>query len=140
MVKATSEMEEVDKLIRRKWHQMQWRVNNQKSYIKKGIRILFVDYEDFKDYALSKDIQEGFHCHRPDRMKSYSRDNLEFISADAHRKITAREKRKLNDNDVRCIRDMALFRIPQRKIASQFNVSQATVWKIVNRLAYKDVN
>ena len=139
MVKATSEMEEVDKLIRRKWHQMQWRVNNQKSYIKKGIRILFIDYEDFKDYALSKDIKEGFHCHRPDRRKSYSRDNLEFISADAHRNITAREKRKLNDNDVKCTRDMALFRIPQRKIAAQFHVSQATVWKIINGLAYKEV-
>jgi hypothetical protein len=139
MVIATEKIGEVDALIRRKWHQMNWRVNNQKAYIKKGIRILFQDFEDFREYALSKDIQHGFHCHRPNRYGHYCRDNLEFISADAHRKITAKEKRKLSDNDVRCIRDMALYKVSQRKIAAQFHVSQATVWKILNGLAYRDV-
>jgi hypothetical protein len=139
MVIQTEKMEEVEKLIKRKWSQMHYRVNNQKSYIKKGIRVDFDDFNDFRQYALSKDIKKGFHCHRPDRYKNYSRDNLEFISADAHRRITAKEKRKLSDNDVRCIRDMALFRVTQRKIAAQFHVSQATIWKILNGLAYADV-
>ena len=139
MILANSDMREVEKLIRRKWHQMRWRVNNQNSYIKKGIRILFQDYADFRDYALSKDIKDGFHCHRPDRNGHYCRENLDFISPEAHRKITAREKRKLTDNEVRSIREKSLFKMSQRQIAKEFNVSQCTVWKIVNSLAYTDV-
>ena len=139
MIKAIQTAKEIDKLIRRKWHQMNWRINNQTSYLRKGIRIEFDGFEDFRDYALSKDIREGFHCHRPDRDGHYSRDNLDFVSPDEHRQITAREKRKLSDDDVRIIRDAAMTKTSQRTLAKRFNVSQATVWKIVNRLTYQDV-
>ena len=139
MIKAIPNIKEVDKLIRRKWHQMNWRINNQTSYLRKGIRIEFDGFEDFRDYALSKDIREGFHCHRPDRDGHYSRDNLDFVSPDEHRQITAREKRKLSDDDVRIIRDAAMTKTSQRTLAKRFNVSQATVWKIINRLTYQDV-
>ena len=139
MVKATENIEEVHTLIRRKWHQMNWRINNQTSYLRKGIKINFDGFEDFRDYALSKDIQQGFHCHRPDRDGHYSRENLDFVSPDEHRQITAREKRKLTDHDVRVIRDMARCKTSPRTLAKQFNVSQATIWKIVNRLTYRDV-
>ena len=139
MIKAIQTAKEIDKLIRRKWHQMHWRINNQTSYLRKGISIEFDGYEDFRDYALSMDIREGFHCHRPDRDGNYSRDNLDFVSPDEHRQITAREKRKLTDHDVRVIRDMARCKTSQRTLAKRFNVSQATIWKIVNRLTYQDV-
>ena len=139
MVQATEKLREVDKLIRRKWHQMNWRINNQTSYLRKGITIEFDGFEDFREYALSSNIQQGFHCHRPDRDGHYSRDNLVFVHPDEHRQITAREKRKLSDDDVRIIRDEAMTKTSQRKLAKRFNVSQATVWKIVNRLTYQDV-
>ena len=139
MVKATENIKEVNTLIRRKWHQMNWRINNQTSYLRKGIKIEFDGYEDFRDYALSRDIQQGFHCHRPDRDGHYSRENLDFVSPDQHRQITAREKRKLSDDDVRIIRGAARCKTSQRTLAKRFNVSQATIWKIVNRLTYQDV-
>ena len=139
MVTLSGETYELDKLIKRKWVQINWRTGNQKSYLDRGIKNLFPSFEDFRQHAISQNIKEGFHSHRPDRNKSYMAENLIFIPADEHRKITNRERRKLSDNDVRCIRSMSISKQSQRKLAKQFNVSQSTIWKIVNYKSYRDV-
>ena len=139
MICSNDKQPNIERVIRRKWHQLEYRVNNQKSYIRKGIKNGFVDYEQFRQHAISKGIEAGYHAHRPQRDDSYGPDNLEFIPADEHYRITAEEKRKLSADDVKIIRNMASVGIPQRKIAQQFNVSQTLIWRIVNRLSYKDI-
>jgi DNA invertase Pin-like site-specific DNA recombinase len=137
---STGEIDLIEKVIKRKWVQINWRTGNQKSYIRNGITNDFDSYSEFRDHAILQGIQQGYHSHRPDRTKSYSTDNLVFIPADEHRLITNKERRKLSDDDVRTIRSMAFSgAVSQRKIAKQFKVSQATVWKIVNYKSYKEI-
>lgn len=130
----------LDREVRRKWHQIQWRVNNQRSYINRHITNDFDSYEQFRTHALSKGFQKGYHCHRPNRNRPYSIDNLEFIDAETHAIISAYEKRKLTDNQVRLIRNMYKSgEVSQRKLAKQFSVSQTCIQKIVTRKSYKNV-
>lgn len=129
----------LERVIRRKWHQLEYRVNNQRSYLRKGIKNGFRDYEEFRQHAIDNGIEVGYHAHRPLRDDSYGPENLDFIPADEHYKLTAAEKRKLSVDDVKIIRNMASVGIPQRKIATQFNVSQTLIWRILNGLSYRDV-
>lgn len=140
MVTYTEEINDLDKIIKRKWIQINWRTGNAKSYIRNGITNDFRSYDEFRNHAIEQGIEKGFHSHRPDRTKGYSVDNLVFIPEEEHRRITNSERRKLTDDEVRIIRDAAISdRVSQRKLAKQFSVSQSTIWKIINRRSYKDI-
>ena len=130
---------EMRNYIRRKWDRLLWRINNATAYLRKGITCEFESFTDFYNFAMESGIRYGDHCHRKSASGPYSRDNLEFISAEDHYKISGREKRKLSDDDALTIRDMYEKKISTRKIARQFNVSQTLVWYIVSWNSYKDV-
>ena len=139
MIAIAKNSSQMRRLIRKKWNQINWRVNNQDSYIRKGITNDFNSFDEFSRHCISSGLRHGLHSHRPDNNKPYSVDNLEFITPDEHKKKTRAERRKLTDNEVRCIRDMLLANVSQRKIATQFKVSQTLIWKISNGRAYRDV-
>ena len=105
MVTYTDDINELDKIIKRKWIQINWRTGNAKSYIRNGITNDFSSYDEFRNHAIEQGIEKGFHSHRPDRTKGYSVDNLVFIPEEEHRRITNSERRKLSDDEVRIIRD-----------------------------------
>ena len=138
MVCISNENPSLERMIKKKWNNLIYRVNNHASYVRKGIQNLFT-YPEFRQHAINQGIQEGYHAHRPKRDGHYSTDNLVFIPADEHRQITSFERRKLSDNDVRIIRNMSSLGVPQRKIAAQFNCSQSLIWRIAHGLSYKDV-
>ena len=139
MVILTDADHQIEKVIKRKWTQINWRTGNQLSYKSRGIKNLFPNFEEFRNHALKQNIKEGYHSHRPDRSRSYDFDNLIFITADEHRKITNRERRKVSDDNVRYIRSVSRSKHSQRKLAKLFDVSQSTIWKIVNHKSYRDV-
>ena len=125
--------------IRRKWDRLLWRINNAKAYLRKGILCEFTSFTDFYNFALESGIRYGDHCHRKCSNGPYSRDNLEFISAADHYRLSGREKRKLSDDDVLVIREMYLNKISTRNMARQFDVSQTLIWHIVSWNSYRDV-
>jgi hypothetical protein len=139
MVCINNENPTLERIIRKKWNNLRYRVSNHASYVRKGILNLFIDYTHFRQHALNQGIQEGDHAHRPKRDGHYSDNNLVFIPAAEHQRITSSERRKLSDSDIKIIRNMSSSGVPQRKIAVQFNCSQSLIWRIANGHSYKDV-
>ena len=128
------------RLIKRKWVQINWRCNNQKSYIKKGITNNFPSLEDFAEHCMEQGLKEGLQSHRPDNNAPYSRENLTFITAEEHKAITRKERRKLNDQEVIEIQEALGRKEAQRSIAKRYQISQALVWRIKHGRAYGDVH
>jgi hypothetical protein len=123
------------KYCRVKFNNIQNRVRNRKSYVERGIRNEFV-FEFFVEFAWNLGLVEGLHCHRPNRNGNYSPSNLVFVTAEEHRQITAKERRKLTDDQVYDIREMR-GKKSLRKIAKQFDVSHTAIFFLLQGKSYR---
>jgi DNA invertase Pin-like site-specific DNA recombinase len=133
------EDKEIERLIRRRWNQINWRIHNCDSYLKKQIENQFDDYEQFRLHAISSGIELRFQTHRLDKDGHYSIDNTTFVSPEEHLRISSLERRVLTVNQVLIARDMHANGVSTHKIAKQFGCSQTTVWRCVTRITYADV-
>lgn len=130
---------EVEKEILRRFHQIRWRINNQKSYRDRGIICEWKTLEEFRSWALDNGYFLGAVAHRPDRRGNYRPGNLEWISKDTHYKLSGQEKRVLSDDQVREIRQLGKEKISTRKIASEYGISQTLAWQVSTFRTYTDV-
>ena len=132
--------QEFTKEVRRKYHQMKSRLKTHKSYISKGIGNDFRDFDQFLDHAVKAGFQPGFHMHRPNRDGNYSPENLVFMTADEHFKISGAEKRKLTPEQAREARTIyKTGTVSTRAIARAYSISQALAWRLCTYLIYTDV-
>ena len=130
---------ELERLIKRRWHGVNWRCNNQTSYVRKQIKNEFSSFEEFRNHALQCDIKLGDQTHRHCKDTSYFADNVTFVSPEEHLRLSSIEKRKLSTSDVLIVRSMYVDGNSTYKIARQFNVSQTVIWRCVNYVSYRDV-
>ena len=135
----TAHIKELKQAIRRKYFQILWRINNQRSYIKKNITFDFKDDQEFENFALSSGFQVGYHTHRINNNLSYSATNIEFLSAEQHNIVTGRERRTLSDEQAVEMRVLYSRGNSTRKLAKQFKCCQSTAWQIVTNKSYKDL-
>jgi hypothetical protein len=129
----------MNRLIRRRWHGINWRCGNQKSYLRKNITNEFKDYEEFRTHAINCGIQLGYQTHRNCKNSGYSIENVTFVSPEVHLRLSSLEKRKLLPTDVLIVRSMHASGNSTHKIARQFKVSQTAIWRCVNYVSYRDV-
>ena len=122
--------------IKRKYYIITNRVTHHPSYVRKQITNEFKGMEEFTKHCLDNGFQPHLVCHRPNRNASYSTKNLVFISREEHLKISGIEKRKLNPMQVEEIERLSKSGKSTWKIASMYNVSQHTVWKLINKRSY----
>ena len=122
--------------IKRKFYIINNRVTHHQSYIKNGITNEFSGMDEFRTHCLNNGFQPDLVCHRPNRDQPYSTNNLIFISKEAHLKISGIEKRSLNPIQVDEIKTLNKKGQSTWKIASMYNVSQPTVWKIIAGKSY----
>ena len=81
-----------------------------------------------------------FGCNHKNGIKTDNRlDNLEWTTQSENLKhafelgLSAQKRKKLKASDVREIRRLLKDGMTQQKIASMFNVSQGTVWKVKHK-------
>lgn len=125
--------------VRKKYHHMKSRLKTHQSYVRKEIGNDFRDFSEFLTHAVKAGFQPGFHMHRPNRDGNYSPDNLVFLTAEEHFKISGAEKRKLTHDQAREARLLYKTGSTTRAIARIFGVSQALAWQLCTYLIYTDV-
>jgi len=130
------EEEQLLPYIKRKYYIINNRVTHHPSYLRNRITNQFKGMEEFTRHCLAHGFKPHLVCHRPNRNESYSTSNLEFITKEMHLKISGVEKRKLNPNQVKEIRKLNEDGDSTWKIAKKYNVSQPTVWKLLNGRSY----
>ncbi len=119
------------KLCKVKFRSIEQRVKSRKSYKRKNIKNEF-SFSEFVAYAKANGLRQGLHCHRPNRDGNYSSENLEFISASEHHRITAQERRKLTDSQISELLDLRnTFSL--RALAKRYGVSHVTVSRYVKK-------
>lgn len=127
---------ELDREIRRRYHQIMWRTNNKKAY--KDIECEFT-WNEFYKFAIDSGYFLGARTHRPDRNGNYEPGNIVWVNAEEHHRISGLEKRILDDESVRGIRKLRREGMTTRKIAEVFDISQSLSWQITAGKAYQDV-
>lgn len=118
-------------LARMKFNNINTRVRHRKSYLAKGIKNLFT-FATFLEFARKHKLTKGDHLHRVDRNKHYSPDNLVFISAAEHYRLTGLERRKLDDVQRKEIVELS-DNMSLRRLAKQYNVSHITIWRCLKK-------
>ena len=122
--------------IKRKYYVINNRVAHHKTYIKNGITNEFSGLKEFTNHCLNNGFSPELVCHRPNRHEPYSTSNLVFISKEEHLQISGAEKRKLSPIQVDEIKRLRESRVSTWKIAAQYQVSQPTIWKLLNGKSY----
>ena len=118
---------------------MKNRIKTHRSYVKKGIGNDFRDFTEFLAHAVEEGFQQGMHMHRPNRDGNYSPENLVYMTAEEHCRISGAEKRKLTHDQARHARLLYKTGSTTRAIARIFGVSQALAWQLCTYLIYTDV-
>jgi hypothetical protein len=135
MIKLNDEEKEFIELCRVKFNSIQDRVRNRRSYKDKNILNEFT-FSQFVQFARENGLAYGLHCHRPNRNGNYSSTNLEFISASDHHRITAQERRKLDDSQISELLDLRST-LSLRALAKRYGVSHVTVSRYVKKYRQK---
>jgi len=129
MIRPSDDDKSFLELCRTKFNNINQRVRHRESYRAKNILNRFT-FPEFVAFAKSKGLEQGKHCHRPDRDGDYSADNLEFITAQEHHAITGRERRKLSDQQIEEVlakaKDTSL-----RKLGKEYGVSHVTIYRYI---------
>lgn len=130
MILARQDDKSFLELCRTKFNNINQRVNTRKSYREKNIVNRF-SFPEFVEFAKTNGLEQGKHCHRPDRDGDYSKENLEFITPQEHYAITGRERRKLSDDQIADVKtrakDMSL-----RKLGKEYGVSHVTIYRYIH--------
>lgn len=131
------------------WLNMRNRCNNSKLpeykyYGEKGVKVCldWNSYTNFKNWALTNGYLESLTIDRIDSSKNYSPNNCQWITRKENSMkaglSTAFKTRKLNFNDAKKIRSLYKFGLfSQDKMSKLYNVSQETIYRIVNNYSYK---
>jgi hypothetical protein len=123
--------EDFRRYCRTKYDSINKRCKYRDSYIDKGITNKFT-FPEFVEYAEQKGLEKDFHCHRPDRDGHYEAGNLVFISPEAHKHVSAAEKRAITPVEAKQIREDA-DKFSLRKLAKIYDVSHTTIHKVIHR-------
>lgn len=127
MIEPEAPNREFLRLVRQKYNNINNRIRNRKSYVAKKIKNLF-SWPEFLAFCILHNLRVGQHCHRPNRDGDYSPDNLVFISAEDHARISGMERRKLTQKQIQEVKELS-SNMSLRKIAKRFGVSHVTIYR-----------
>ena len=130
MILARQDEKSFLELCRIKFNNINQRVNTRKSYIEKNIVNRF-SFPEFVEFARTNGLENGKHCHRPNRDGDYSKENLEFITPQEHYAITGRERRKLSDDQIAEVKSRASD-TSLRKLGKEYGVSHVTIHRYIH--------
>ncbi len=138
-----------------RWDALSSRCCNPKNerycyYGGKGIKNKFESFESFFKFVTvtleldSVAVLQKLHIHRIDNDGDYEESNVEFIPVTKHMGIhnggEGNPSSKLNDDKVVAIRsDYAAKLFTQKELAEMYDVSTATINRIINRKIWKHV-
>ena len=130
MILARQDEKSFLELCRIKFNNINQRVNTRKSYREKNIVNRF-SFPEFVEFARTNGLENGKHCHRPNRDGDYSKENLEFITPQEHYAITGRERRKLSDDQIAEVKSRASD-TSLRKLGKEYGVSHVTIYRYIH--------
>lgn len=131
----------IEQGIRRKWHSVNYRCTYQKSYVRRGIRNEFKDYDQFREHALNTGFELGFHSHRKNKDLGYSPENLVWLSEEDHKIATAHERRRFSDEQALQIKaEYTPDNTSTYKLAKKYNTSQSTIYRMITGTTYSELN
>ena len=137
MTKRREDEESFLEMCRTKFKAINHRVKNRACYRAKSIENKF-SFPEFVEFARDNGLENGKHCHRPDRHGNYCKENLEFITPQEHYALTGREKRKLSDDQIKEVVELS-SNMSLRKIAKRFSVSHVTIYRYLQK-ELKEIN
>ncbi len=121
------------------WAQMRYRAKHHPDYAGRGIIVCdeWNSFHTFYDWAIANGYKQGLEIDRRDNDGNYSPSNCRWVT----RVVNGRNRRtvKLNEESAAIIKRRLLNGETRTQIATDFNVSQATIGDIDTGRGWADV-
>jgi hypothetical protein len=95
----------------------------------------WLEYIAFKEWALETGYKKGLALHRRDKSRGYMPSNLEWLTRSENIGKNNNSKRLFKWTVIQSIRDS---NASVASLARVYGVATYTIWKIVNRVTYKN--